>query len=253
MRSADLPRAIGRCGPVGAVKLWTARRKLRRLLPRLARLQIRGLKYPLWFRRVSTDRYVIGEVLLRDQYACLADHPDVHTILDVGANIGTASLYLLNRYPKARLVALEPDPGSFELLEKNLRPYGGRATAVRMALWSRAETLYVDRGHFRDGGEWSFQVTGTPLQSAPQVDGVPLLTVLDNFGIDLVDILKMDVEGAERLLFRDGLGGALDRIGVLAVELHDEECRQAFLGMIAGRLGELSHYGEVTIWNQRCD
>lgn len=251
MRIKDLPRATRRCGPVGAAKLWTARRKLRRLLPRLARLDLKGFEFPGWFRRVSSDRYVIVEVLLRDQYACLTDHANVETILDVGANIGTASLYLLNRYPTARLVALEPDPDSFEMLEMNLRPYGRRATAIRAALWPRAEPLFVDRGHFRDGAEWSFQVTDEPLPSAPRVPGVPFATVLDDAAIDFADIVKIDVEGAERLLFQDALGGALDRIGLLAVELHDHECRQRFFDMIAGRPGELSRVGEVTMWNQR--
>jgi FkbM family methyltransferase len=85
---------------------------------------------------------------------------DVQTVVDVGANVDAAFVFLLNEYPGARLIALEPDAGNFEMLRRNLSYYGSRATAFRQAFWHWAEPLAIDRGHFRDGGEWSIQVKG---------------------------------------------------------------------------------------------
>jgi len=252
MRSRDLPLAIWRCGFLGATVLFTARRKLRRLLPEQASVRIKGIKFPIRFRRVSTDRYVIAEVLLRDQYACLRGRAGVRAIVDAGANIGTASVDFMNQYPEARVVALEPDPGNYDLLAQNLRPYGPRAIALRRALWHTSEHLSVVRGEFRDGGEWSVQVkpvTGTSSsQGLPDVAGTSLPDLLDEFQIDRVDILKIDIEGAERLLLPEPLGTMLDRVGILAIELHDAECHERFRRMVEEHPGRVERHGEVATW-----
>lgn len=44
-------------------------------------------------------------------------------IIDAGANIGLTSVYLANRFPNARILALEVDQQNFELLAENARPY----------------------------------------------------------------------------------------------------------------------------------
>jgi FkbM family methyltransferase len=242
---------VERCGVVGALKLLTARKKLRWLLPPTSTVSIRGLRYPFHFRRVSTDKYVIAEVLLGDQYQCLANFTDVRTIVDAGANIGTTSAFLLNRYPEARVIALEPDAKNFAVLQRNLEPYGARAVAVRAALWPQQQELWVDRGHFRDGGDWSTQVTARPLPGADVVSGLSLGDLMSRFTIDRIDILKIDIEGAERQILNASFAGLIDRIENIAIELHDRECQELFASVLAGRGGITTHQGEVTLWRSQ--
>ena len=60
--------------------------------------------------------------LIRREYDCsFAADPKV--IIDGGANIGTASIFNANRYPGARIYAIEPDPSNFDMLQKNTRNY----------------------------------------------------------------------------------------------------------------------------------
>jgi FkbM family methyltransferase len=188
------------------------------------------------------------EVLGNEQYACLRGLTDVRTIVDAGANVGAAAVFLLNAYPHARLIALEPDAGNFEMLERNLSAYGPRAVSLRKALWCRQEPLAVRRGHFRDGGEWTFQVAPTQPAEESDVEGLTLAQLLGEYGIASIDILKMDIEGAERLVFGSPDGFPLDRVKTIAVELHDEECRQVFLNSVRGVSASLTRHGEVTLW-----
>jgi FkbM family methyltransferase len=249
MKTSQIPAAIRCAGLGGTLKLLASRRKLRRFLPATGRLTLRGYPFPFHFRRVATDKYVIAEVLVDRQYECLTGWSNVGTIVDAGANIGTTSVFLLNAYPEARLIALEPDPGNFALLQTNLHYYGRRAAALRVALWDRSEPLTLSPGRFRDGGEWSTQVRSSDGPSG-DVQGVTLAQLMREYNINTIDILKVDIEGAERRILGGSFDGCLRRIGVLAIELHDEGSRRAFERAIAGNPGEVSHYGEVTLWRR---
>jgi FkbM family methyltransferase len=242
-----VPAAVDRFGVGGTLKLLTSRRRLRRWLPAFTEhVSIRDYPHPFHFRHATTDKYVMADVLLDKQYACLAGRHGVRTILDVGANIGAASVVLLNAYPSARLVALEPDPGNFSVLQRNLAPYGSRATALHAALWHRAEPLAIDRGGFRDGGEWSFQVRSNAGSDA-EVEGVTLAEVMTRFGLGRIDILKVDIEGAERYVFESSIAPCLPQVDCIAIELHDQECRDVFMRCV-GSGGRMSRHGEVTLW-----
>ena len=252
MRLTDLPIAVRRCGLGGALSLFVSRRKLRRWLPESGTLRISGLEFPFLFRRVSSDKYVIAEVLFGQQYACLTrDREDAATILDIGANIGTASVYFLNRYPRSRVIALEPDPMNFAVLSRNLEPYGARATAIQAALWPRPAWLTIDRGHFRDGGEWSTQVIEAPIGRGPSVQGLTLRDLIGHFGLTTIDILKVDIEGAERYVLDGTFGQILPLVKILGIELHDQLCRERFFSTIASCSGTTEQHGEVTVWTRR--
>jgi FkbM family methyltransferase len=245
----EFARALERFGATGVFKLMVSRRRLRALLPAWTTvLDIRGYAHPLHFRHATTDKYVIAEVLLKDQYQPLSGRANVRTIIDAGANIGTASVYLLNHYPKARLIALEPDPGNFAILQRNLAPYGTRAVALQQALWHRVERLSLDRGTFRDGGEWSVRVKAG---GSSDVQATTFDQLFQTCQLTHVDILKIDIEGAERHVFgADASSAWLERVEEIAIELHDPACRAAFMQTIAGQPGEISQQGEVTFWRR---
>lgn len=251
MQLTQFPRAVDVFGMGGAMKLFTSRRKLRRVLPEWTQhVQVRGYAFPFHFRHATTDKYIIVEVLQNLQYACLRGIEGVRTIVDAGANIGTASVFLLNAYPHATVIALEPDPGNFEVLARNLSYYGPRAIAVRQALWHRAESLTLDRGHFRDGGEWTFQVRPATAGEAVEVEGATFSDLSRRFKLQTVDILKVDIEGAEREVFAQAPPESWKAVRTLAVELHDESCRAAFSRAMSSLQGQVSQHGEVTLWQR---
>jgi FkbM family methyltransferase len=244
------PKAVTRFGFAGAVKLLASRKRLRRWLPDWTEhVPILDYPHPFHYRHGTTDKYIMADVLLDAQYECLMNLTGVRQILDVGANIGTTSVLLLNAYPQATLVALEPDPGNFAVLQKNIAPYGARAVALRKALWHRPEALAIERGSFRDGGAWSFQVKSGGAADA-EVDGITLPELMRLCQLDAVDILKIDIEGAERYVFDASIVPCLRNVKRIAIELHDPPSREAFLRCVQASPGQLSQYGEVTLWQQ---
>ena len=153
-------------------------------------------------------------------------------IVDAGANIGLASIYFANKFPDAKIVAIEPEQSNYELLKANLAPYP-QATPVQAALWHRNdETRLVDPGL----GNWGFMTEGTgdPTKGAHQtrhtVKAVTVDHILRCFNLEKIDIFKIDIEGAEKEVFAD-TSAWIDRVDAIIIELHERYkrgCNRSF-------------------------
>src|SRR6476620_7408517 len=69
--------------------------------------------------------------------------------------------------------------------------------------------------------------------------------------LDAIDLLKIDIEGAERHVFEDAASACLDRVGTVAIELHDAASREVFLRATSAIPGDVSDDGELTVWRAR--
>ncbi len=176
-----------------------------------------------WVQIAGLEEYAV----VKDFLARYADHP-VRTVVDVGANVGLATLYLAQAFPESRIVAVEPDPGNFALLTRNVARLAERVQCVQAAFWPVDEPLEMDPDPFRGGREWSRTVRRAP--SAAPTDGTRTVPVLTPSGADArlggrgMDLLKMDIEGAESAFFEDPAHcrDLLSRVGAIAVEVHPE-------------------------------
>jgi FkbM family methyltransferase len=202
-----------------------------------------GFDHPLHLRLKTSDLPTLQKVWLYQEYAIsLKNEPSF--IIDAGANIGVASIYFATKFPKAKIVAIEPEPGNFALLEKNIRPYSN-ITAIRAALWNETgEVSLFDPGL----GAWAFQ---TRTEGAKSIGRAPTVTIdelLRKFGTESVDILKMDIEGAEKEVFQNS-SVWIGKVGVIMIELHDRfrpGCSRAFY-LATGGFDQEQHRGETVI------
>jgi FkbM family methyltransferase len=214
---------------------------------------IDGLQHPIYYRDGTSDADVVQQIFRKQEYACVASESGVRTILDCGANIGCSAVYLLNRYPQARLVAVEPDRGNFEILRRNLKPYRGRALAVNAGVWSQSVPLKVQRGDYRDGREWSFRVRPCAAGEVADFQALTVGDLMKAGGFNDLDLLKIDVERSELELFNDAelYQPWLRKTRTIAVELHDEECEAVFHNAVASSDWEVTQSGELTIGRRR--
>jgi FkbM family methyltransferase len=215
--------------------------------PRLETLKLKGYPYPFFFRHGTSDVPVIRQIFLKEEYRVLRGEKNMGRIIDCGANIGCTAFYFLSNYPDSELIAIEPDEGNFRLLQKNLEPFGERARVLQAAVWSSDQRLRLDRGHFGDGKEWSYQVRMCRDDEQADVTALSLETVLKQFNWERLDLLKIDVERAELELFTPGYEPWLSRTRNLAIELHGPDCEQVFLRAMAGYDYQVQQSGELTI------
>ena len=170
-------------------------------------------------------------------------------IIDAGANIGLASVRFAVRFPGATIVALEVDESNFRILELNTRPYPS-ILPRHLALWSGPALLSLSNP---SGREDSVQVTATSPLTGRGVPALGVIDILAEAGVERVDILKLDIEGAEVEVLSQGAEEWLGRVGVLVVELHDRlraGCSEALDACLSGRAVRRERHGEYTIIRQ---
>jgi FkbM family methyltransferase len=177
-----------------------------------ARIPLPGMRAKVVLRPRSADVHAFWQVFIAREYDIpIAFEPRL--IVDAGAHVGFASLYFSRRFPGARLVAIEPDAENASLLAENLAGLAG-ATLCQAALWPRTTRLRIANPHAET---WSFRVMEDGGSGRP-VECITMERLLDEHGD--VDILKLDIEGAEGALFAGDVDW-LSRVRMVIIELHE--------------------------------
>jgi FkbM family methyltransferase len=159
----------------------------------------------------SSDVPTFIQIFLRGELDFrLAQEP--RTIVDAGANIGCASIWLARRFPSARILAVEFDRENFEQLRLNTQGRPG-VECIHAGLWPTEGCVEVANP---GAAAWAL----FPRASATGTRTVTVAGLLDHLGVDRLDLLKIDIEGSEADLFAGDLRW-LDRVGAIAIELHD--------------------------------
>jgi FkbM family methyltransferase len=167
------------------------------------------------------DLFILYEVLAFSAFQIprsLLDPASVRTIIDCGANIGVTSLYLAQVYPNARIISIEPQPDNFALLLRNTENVP-QIEALHAAVvgTSRPSVAFSTK---REG--WAGRISE---DGGIQVPAITLDEVL-RFSLSRVDLLKVDIEGAEAEVFAHG--SYLDRVQHVVAELHEPYTCAAF-------------------------
>lgn len=257
--SPDFPnplRSIVNQGLFNYLHLRQQRRKLARQWHR-STLEFRAkhAKYPLHVRGQTPDLKVFSQIFLFREYSCIDRVRDAELIIDCGANAGYSSAYFLSRFPRASLIAVEPDDDNFALLQRNLAPYQPRVRAVKSAIWSHPARLKLSDVPYRDGLDWARQVR----ECGPNEEGgflaTDIGTLLEESGFERISILKMDIEGAEAVVFSRNYQSWLDRVDAMVVELHDDsvfgDARGIFHRAIADQGFAVTEFEELTVCQRR--
>jgi FkbM family methyltransferase len=240
MSYMDDRRAFGK--EIADALLWS------RVLPiGVGSVSLPGYSAPLFYRARSSDPCVLRQVFANRDYAPITGLPDVRLIVDCGANVGYTSFYLLHHYPKAHVIVVEPDSENMALARRNLKPFRDRVTFVQSGVWSDNQELKVERGGYRDGQAWSFQVRACRDGEKPDFRGVTIGSLLAESGFPAIDILKVDIERAELQVFGAEDLSWLSRTRNIAIELHDAQCERVFSDAMSVYEHHQQVSGELTV------
>jgi FkbM family methyltransferase len=184
----------------------------------LVRLRIGAdRKVQLALRPGAGDIFVLFEVLMDQCYDILHTVlvPDeVNVIVDCGANIGITSLFLASRYPNARIYSIEPNPENFELLKRNTAGEPN-IVAIHGAIVGVPRTSVRLTTH---KAAWENFITED--DEGLEVPAVTIEQICTDYRLSRVDLLKVDIEGAEKEMFENS--SFLRRVGFVIVELHGD-------------------------------
>jgi FkbM family methyltransferase len=182
------------------------------------------------YRLEGGDLFILHEVLLDGCYRIPSRLVDlsagspanpVTSIVDLGGNIGSATLSLAAQFPEASFVCVEPNPQNADVLRKNVAWLGGRARVVQAAIGDHDGVAQFNT----EGAAWE-----GALGNGPHSIAVPcyrLETLLNVMNVEHVDILKVDIEAAERGTFASR-GDWWGKVRLIVAELHNPYCFEDF-------------------------
>lgn len=159
------------------------------------------------------DAIVFYEHFGLDVYGTAIDPPgEIHTVVDLGANVGYATLALAERHPGARFVCVEPAAPTRALLERNLATNNIDSQVFGLAVAGTPGRFSLEAAHYAAANRMV-------AEDAGDVEGVTLGELLNRAGVETADLLKIDIEGGERGVF-EGAGEWATRVTTLIGEIH---------------------------------
>ncbi len=135
-------------------------------------------------------------------------------IIDAGANIGAASVWFAKQFPKAQIVALEPEPSNYTVLGMNVKDH-----KMIAPLWGGLASLGAPNSMRVVDDDNTHAGTRVVLAFDGNIPAFSLNNLQDGTRGDPF-LVKIDIEGAEKEVFSrntEWIGGT----PVIMVEIHD--------------------------------
>lgn len=155
--------------------------------------------------------------------------PEPRLVIDCGAYAGYSTLYFLNKYKNAHVIAIEPDRRNLDLCRLNLLPYMNRVTLVEGAVWPEATPLVLRTGEWLGTTrEWASKAE-IPQSSEPSnVMAVELGALLRESRFTHIDLLKASM-WSEETIFSRNYQAWLPHVRNMMIRLISDKAENAFL------------------------
>ena len=215
-----------------------------------------NLPNPVLLHLRTQDMPMLFEIFKRADYRLEIEKSlsETAVVVDLGANIGLASVFFQqNYYPNARFIAVEPSPKNLVVLQKNMATAIPKAEIAPVVVNDKAGLVRIDDGEvgfnvhiIKEKVEKSpenasiviarHEATEGPLSElkiknselrdvsdsiGTEVLALPMSKIMEDLHISHIDLLKMDIEGAEKAVLRDAAAW-LPKFRMLIVELHGD-------------------------------
>ena len=205
-------------------------------------------------RKRTTDWSTYRQIFLREGWS-FKESIRPRTVIDLGANVGYATVWYHVNYPAARIVAVEPDAANCAAARLNIAlgcGDGADVTLETTAIWHNDSWLKIRDPHAKASG---LQVTEAKPGERGAFRATTVGSIMDRYGMDTVDVVKVDIESSERYLFSKHTEW-LDRVNCVAIEFHDRMvpgCREPVVTALDRHFGSYDEVqrGENTMFQRR--
>jgi FkbM family methyltransferase len=192
-------------------------------------------KYEIWYKN-SDEFYELKKEIFSENCYYLESDIEELVIVDAGAHIGMTVIYFKMLFPKARIIAFEPVPENYELLQKNVEENQLENVEMYRAVVAPKSGMLriqepVGEGAWKSGAGiipkgWK----GIQTNKEIKVEARGIQEILQGE----IDIFKMDIEGMEYEIIRNA-GPLIRNVKNYLIEVHPrkehriEEIQKTFL------------------------
>jgi FkbM family methyltransferase len=184
------------------------------LVPRIQRERVREIRLrgdiKICYRLNKGDLQSIREIWFQEAY-CLPFQSSSGALLDLGANIGMASLWLAKKYSFIRVIAVELDPNNAGLVCQNLELKGIASEILETAIGPKEAMARFEFNELSNLGRLS--------ENGSLVRMISVATIIQKCGVTNFALITIDIEGGEQELF-DGPRKWLARTDAIIIGFH---------------------------------
>lgn len=178
-------------------------------------------------RKRSSDFMVFKQLIIEREYQGVIDLLNKHkisvnSVIDAGANIGLSMVFFKNIYPNSTVICIEPDEDNCLMIDKHIKVNNFSGVYVeKVGLWDSNSFLNIVKD-FRDGAKWSLRVEAVDYDT--NLKGVSVNYLLNKYNFKEIDLLKIDIEGSEKILLEneENLKQYIGLVKVACIEVHEE-------------------------------
>jgi FkbM family methyltransferase len=180
---------------------------------------------------------LLRQIFIEGEYRFEAN-TDSPVILDCGANIGLATLFFKHLYPGARISSFEADPETASILQKNVERNRLKDVSVYNLMLSNTEgdqPFYLSADE-----EGALSMSANPNRISSHREITVKAGKLSSYINGPIDLLKLDVEGAEWDVMTDlKSSGKISLVRRMVIEYHHKiggqaSCMARFLALLEG-------------------
>ena len=146
------------------------------------------------------------------------EEPEI--ILDIGANIGVETLRFNKLFPNSKIICVEPELNNYKVLLKNIENKKN-IISINKAIWNKVDKVSIENNYFETSSQ-TFKISKKNGLS----DVVPTTTIkniIDDHKINKIDILKIDIEGSESVIFDDSAAEWIKSVNMIIIECPDND------------------------------
>ena len=144
---------------------------------------------------------------------------DKKIIIDLGANIGVETLRFNYLFPNSKIISVEPDKENFEILKKNTHDIENIVN-LNNGIWNEDSFLKIKHKSIDNSQKISFTKAVSDDQS---VKSITVSSIIKQHTINKIDIIKIDIEGAEDIIFDYTCDDWLAFVDILIIECPDND------------------------------
>jgi len=180
------------------------------------KIQLHNLPFPITLRPGTSDVPLLYHIFVEEEYD-IKPKREPSFIIDAGANVGFTAIYFANKFPKAKIIAIEPEESNFTLLSKNTEAYSN-IRCIKAGIWNSSTRLRIS--NLKKDSKWGFQVEETVEEGPETCAGISINELLLEEGKKEIDIAKIDIEGSEKELFEKNIQW-LSNTNLMVIEFHE--------------------------------
>lgn len=200
-------------------------------------IPVKYANQPIVVRGRTSDVTVFYEIFALRIYKI--PKTEITSIIDLGANVGYASIYFAHFCPNAHIIAVEPEHSNYQTLVENTQNLTN-ISCVHAAIWPQETELTLQNP---SAPNWSFHYKETEnMLNGPVIKTQTIPGLMKKFELSRVNLLKIDIEGAEKNLFASDTGW-LGYVDCLQIEIHSDEAKKAVFNALAGYPHSYLHDG----------